>query len=89
MTFQELLTLLMPQTEVGFVIPKNDKQDLMWRIDAFKGDTIQGWSKAELKQLFRDNYYNLEAQIPCRHCGGKKDRRAFMPSKETVLKPRQ
>lgn len=92
MTFRELLNLLRPQVKVNEQFnstKKSEEFELRVLIKFFNGQTIQEWSKEELLAMFTANRYNLEAQIPCRHCGhsGKVDRdyRYFTPKNETII----
>lgn len=64
--------MLSMQTKVHLNGPGwTEERKLETLIKNFSGNTIQEYDKITLLSIFIANHRNLEAQIPCRHCGGR------------------
>ena len=81
MTYNDLLGMLrkgQPDTTRS-QLPRPESDELHLRLTLFElknpNKLIAEWSPQELAVMFDKQKKNLNANIPCRHCGGKKDSR--------------
>ena len=81
MTYNDLLGMLrtgQPDTTKS-QLPQSDADELVLRLTLFEinnpNKLISEWSPQELAVMFIKQRKNLNTNIPCRHCGGKKDAR--------------
>lgn len=81
MTYNDLLIMLrtgQPDTTKS-QLPRSEPDELHIRLTLFElknpNKLIAEWSPQELAVMFIKQKKNLNANIPCKHCGGKKDSR--------------
>lgn len=77
MTYNDLLGML--RKGQPYTTLRSEPDELSLRLTLFElknpNKLIAEWSPQELAVMFDKQKKNLNANIPCRHCGGKKDSR--------------
>lgn len=77
MTYNDLLGMLRKGQSDTTLRSESDELSLRLTLFELKNPNklIAEWSPQELAVMFDKQKKNLNANIPCRHCGGKKDSR--------------